>query len=62
MRFFDTIKNSVIHALMSSHFRLKLLNMIECYYNFFKANLIVVRDDTLLFESIYYALTNIGGL
>lgn len=49
MRFFDTIKNSVIHALMSSHFRLKLLNMIECYYNFFKANLIVVRDDTLLF-------------
>lgn len=33
--FFNTIKNSVIHALMSSHFRLKLLNMIECYYNFF---------------------------
>lgn len=33
--FFNTIKNSVIHALMSSHFRLKLLNIIECYYNFF---------------------------
>jgi len=42
--FFNTIKNSVIHALMSSHFRLKFLNMIECYYNFLKANLIIVRD------------------